>query len=316
MLSLVLLEHDSRRVKPPSLNAIAFARQLGDYSLLLIGHRLGELAQSVTQFGAKSVLVADDAALSNPVADKYAAIIAEVARQRGATTIVAASSTYTKDVLPRAAALLDAPMLTEVVGIEADGSFRRVMYAGNAFGTVRVDADVRVLTVRATALDAPQPVESISPIEPALASLPPLPDGIEFVSREERQFERPELTEARVIVSGGRPLKDPVTFMKLIGGLADALGGAIGATRAAVDSGIAPNDWQVGQTGKTVAPELYIAVGVSGAIQHLAGMKDSKVIVAINKDADAPIFQVATYGLVGDLFEVAPALETAIRQTR
>ncbi|MBM3458019.1 MAG: electron transfer flavoprotein subunit alpha/FixB family protein, partial [Armatimonadetes bacterium] len=191
--------------------------------------------------------------------------------------------------------------------------FRRPVYAGNAIATVELAGPRRVLSCRPTAFSAPEPHQgTLSPVVDLVPG--PLPEGSEWVSREVRESSRPDLTEARVVVSGGRPLRDPETFLKLIGALADAFGGAVGATRAAVDSGLAPNDWQVGQTGKVVAPELYLACGVSGAIQHLAGMKDSRVIVAINRDPEAPIFQVATYGLVADLHEAVPRLTEAVRK--
>ena len=227
------------------------------------------------------------------------------------------SSTFSKDVLPRAAALLDAPMVTDVVAIEeTDGSisYRRPINAGSMFAMVKLEGDRRVLTVRGTAFEAPAADAAPCPIKRFDFDSASLPNGIQFISREERKSDRPDLTEARVVVSGGRPLKDKETFERLVGGLADALGGAIGATRAAVDAGMAPNDYQIGQTGKIVAPELYIALGISGAIQHLAGIKDSRIIVAINKDPDAPIFQMATYALVGDLYQIVPQLIESIRR--
>jgi len=197
-----------------------------------------------------------------------------------------------------------------------DGSilYRRPINSGSMLATVTVEGDRRVLTVRATAFEAPAANAAPCPIERFAFDAALLPDGMQFISREQRASDRPDLTEARVVVSGGRPLKDKETFERLVGGLADALGGAVGATRAAVDAGMAPNDYQVGQTGKIVAPELYIALGISGAIQHLAGIKDSRIIVAINKDPDAPIFQIATYGVVGDLHQIVPQLIESIRQ--
>jgi len=314
--TIVLIEHDSHHVKASSLHAITLARQLGGFSLLILGHSLGTLAASLTSFGAKCVLSVDTAALAHPVSDKYASVIASVARTHGTSTILASSSTFTKDILPRVSALLDAVMLTDVIGIEKQDKnvvFRRPLYAGNATGTVRLDGNVRVLTVRDFAFDAPENIPSNSPVELVSITTESLPTATEFVSREDRQSERPDLNEARVVVSGGRPLKSRETFDRLIGGLADILDGAVGTTRAAVDLGIAPNNWQIGQTGKVIAPNLYIAVGISGAIQHLAGIKDSKVIVAINKDPDTPIFQVATYGIVGDLYEIVPKLMKAIQ---
>ena len=316
--SLILIEHDRQQVKRTSLHAITLARQLGgEYGLLVLGHGLSGIAASLASYGASAVIVADDPALTEPLADRYAAVIAEVARKRGADTILGTSSTFSKDILPRVAALLDAPMLTDLVGIEKiEGSisYRRPINAGSMFAMVRLEGGRRVLTARATAFDAPLGNAAPCPITRFDFDPTSLPNGIQFISREERKSDRPDLTEARVVVSGGRPLKDKETFERVVGGLADALGGAIGATRAAVDAGMAPNDYQIGQTGKVVAPELYIALGISGAIQHLAGIKDSRIIVAINKDPDAPIFQVATYGLVGDLHQIVPKFVESIRQ--
>ena len=317
--TLILIEHDRQQVKRSSLQAITLARQLGgEYALLVLGHGLDEIAASLVSYGARAVVVADDPALVEPLADRYAKVIAEVAQKRGATTLLGTSSTFSKDILPRAAALLDAPMLTDVLGIEQrSGSiaYRRPINAGSMLITVKLEGDRRVLTVRATAFEAPAANTAASPTERFAFDAALLPNGIQFISREQRASDRPDLTEARVVVSGGRPLKDKETFERLVGGLADALGGAVGATRAAVDAGMAPNDYQIGQTGKIVAPELYIALGISGAIQHLAGIKDSRIIVAINKDPDAPIFQMATYGVVGDLHQIVPQLIESIRRT-
>jgi len=316
--SLILIQHDRQQVKRPSLHAIALARQLGgDYALLVLGHGLDGIAASLVSYGASEVFVADDPTLAEPLADRYATVIAEAARESGVKTVLGTSSTFSKDVLPRAAALLDAPMVTDVVAIEkTDGSisYRRPINAGSMFATVKVEGDRRVITVRATAFEPAAADAAPCPIKRFEFDAAALPNGIQFISREERKSDRPDLTEARVVVSGGRPLKDRETFERLVGGLADALGGAIGATRAAVDAGMAPNDYQIGQTGKIVAPELYIALGISGAIQHLAGIKDSRIIVAINKNPDAPIFQMATYALVGDLYQIVPQLIESIRR--
>jgi electron transfer flavoprotein alpha subunit len=316
--SLILIEHDHEQVKRPSLNAITLARQLGGaYALLVLGHSLDGVAASLVSYGASAVVVADDPALAEPLADRYATVIAEAARKHGVKTILGTSSTFSKDILPRAAALLDVPMVTDVVAMEQTDdsiSYRRPINAGSMFATVKMESDHRVLTVRATAFEPPVADAAPCPIERFGFDAASLPNGTRFISREQRKSDRPDLTEARVVVSGGRPLKDKETFERLVGGLADALGGAIGATRAAVDAGMAPNDYQIGQTGKIVAPELYIALGISGAIQHLAGIKDSRIIVAINKDPDAPIFQMATYGLVGDLHQIVPQLIESIRQ--
>jgi electron transfer flavoprotein alpha subunit len=300
------------------LHAITLARQLGgEYALLVLGHRLDGIAASLVSYGASAVVVADDPLLAESLADRYATVIAEAARKGDVNTILGTSSTFSKDVLPRVAALLDSPMVTDVLAIEEKAgsiSYRRPINAGTMFAMVRVEGDRRVLTVRATAFEAPAANAAPCPIKRFDFDAASLPNGIRFISREERKTDRPDLTEARVVVSGGRPLKDKETFERLVGGLADTLGGAIGATRAAVDAGMAPNDYQIGQTGKVVAPELYIALGISGAIQHLAGIKDSRIIVAINKDPDAPIFQMATYGLVGDLYQIVPQLIESIRR--
>ena len=315
--TLILIEHDRRQVKRPSLHAVAAARQLGgDYAFLLLGSGLGEMANSLTGYGACAVIVADDPALAEPLADRYATVIADACQKVGATTLLATASTFSKDILPRAAALLDAPMLSDLLAIEENEgafSYRRPISAGSMLATVQLQGAKRVLTLRAAAFAAPSADSSSSPVEHLTVEAASLPNGMQFISREERVSDRPDLTEARVVIGGGRPLKDKESFDRLVGGLADVLGGAIGATRAAVDTGLAPNDYQIGQTGKVIAPELYIALGISGAIQHLAGIKDSRVIVAINKDPDAPIFQIATYGLVGDLHQLVPQLIAAIR---
>jgi electron transfer flavoprotein alpha subunit len=316
--TLVLIEQDHGQLKPASLHAITLARQLGgEYALLLLGHALDKLAASLVSYGASAVVVADHPALAEPLADRYAKIIAEVARQRAAMTLLGASSTFSKDILPRAAALLDAPMVTDVLALEKkDGaiSYRRPISAGSVWATVKIDSERLVLTARATAFEAPAAESGSCPVERFPVDAASLPNGMKFISREERKSSRPDLTEARVVVCGGRPLKDTQTFERLAGRLADALGGAVGATRAAVDAGMVSNDYQVGQTGKVIAPELYIGIGISGAIQHLAGMQESRIIVAINRDPDAPIFQIATYGLVGDLYELVPQLIDSIRR--
>jgi electron transfer flavoprotein alpha subunit len=316
--SLILLELERGQVKRSSLHAISAAQQLGQgYALLLIGHGLGELAKSVTALGANKVLVADHSALAEPLADRYAAVIQQAMQDSGANSLIGTSSTFSKDILPRVAALIDAPMLTDVIAIEKTNetiSYRRPTYAGSMIATVSLSGEQRVLTVRASAFLTPGTVDSTSEIQNLAIDDANLPKGTTFVSREERAMDRPDLTEAKVVIGGGRPLKDKATFDRLVGGLADVLGGAVGATRAAVDTGLAPNDYQIGQTGKVIAPDLYIALGISGAIQHLAGIKDSRVIVAINKDPEAPIFQMATYGLVGDLHQVVPELIESLKQ--
>jgi len=315
--AFVFIEHDRRRVKPTSLHAITLARRLGyEYSLLVLGSGVAALAESLREYGAANVVVADDPRLDEPLADRYAAVIALAVRDRGASVVLGTSSSTSKDILPRVAGLLDLPMLTDVTGVqteEGEAVYQRMICAGTLCAWVQLRGDQCVLTARATAFEAPVSVLSLSPIEQLNLTGTTLPDGMQLLSREESKSSRPDLGEARVVVSGGRPLKDQATFNQLIGGLADALGGAVGATRGAVDAGIAANECQVGQTGRIVAPELYVAVGISGAIQHLSGMMDSRVIVAINRDPEAPIFQTANYGLVGDLHEIVPRwIEAAV----
>jgi electron transfer flavoprotein alpha subunit len=317
--TLALIEHDRRRAKSSSLHAITLARQFGgDYALLVLGHGLEEVAVSLVSYGACAVVVADDPALAEPLADRYAKVIAEATRTYNAKTLISTTSTFSKDILPRVAALLDLPMVSDVVATEEkNGSvlYRRPTNAGSTLATVKVESDRLVLTARATAFEAPTTADAAPcPVERFAVDAASLPKSMEFISREQRKSDRPELTDAAVVICGGRPLKDRQTFERLVGGLADVLGGAVGATRAAVDAGMAPNDYQVGQTGKVIAPQLYIGVGISGAVQHLAGIKDSRIIVAINRDPDAPIFQVATYGLVGDLHEIVPQLIDTLRK--
>lgn len=316
--TLVLIEHDGAAIKRASLSAITLARDLGSpYALLLVGSQLQPLAEAVRAYGAERVLVADHPDLAEPVADRVAAVVAAIMRSTNASTLVATSSTFSKDILPRTAALLDAAMLSDVASVQHhDGitTFITPVSAGSLLATVRIEGNPRVLSARPTAYHPPQPGAPSSPVEPAAFDASTLPNGTRFIGREHVASARPDLGDARIVVCGGRPLKDQETFERLIGGLADAMGGAVGATRAAVDAGMAPNDWQVGQTGKAVAPELYLGIGVSGAIQHMAGIQDSRVIVAINRDPDAPMLQSATYTLVGDLFDIVPKLIEAVRK--
>jgi electron transfer flavoprotein alpha subunit len=316
---LLVAEHDGGRLRQGTLSALTCAHEIaaqtgGEILCLVMGDRCQSAAEALRAYPLARVLVAEHPALAGLLADRAGVIVREAMARANTSWLLAASSTFSKDLLPRVAGSMDAAMLTDVMGVEAPeaGSdvptFRRPVYAGNAIATVAIDGPTRVLSVRPTAFAAAAPGGRSAPVETIDASALSLPDQAEFVGRETTAASRPELTEARVVVTGGRPLKDPETYERLIGGLADRLGGAAGATRAAVDSGIAPNDLQVGQTGKVVAPELYIACGVSGAIQHLAGMKDAKVVVAINKDPDAPIFEVADYGLVADLHQAIPEL--------
>jgi electron transfer flavoprotein alpha subunit len=319
MKILVLAETDGGRVSEKSLPAIAFAQQKSTdaFTVLAIGDNL-QCVETLTGYGAQAVLTVNHPALAKPLAERYAPVVAHYARQLGADAIVATTSTFSRDVLARVAGLLDAPMLSDIIALEqADGKLvaKRPIYSANLIGTFEVEGAPVVITVRGPAWGKPELKGAESPVQAAEAPTN-IPTRSEWISLQGGSGGRPDLTQARVVVSGGRPLKDPETFEKYIGGLADVLGGAVGATRAAVDSGIAPNELQVGQTGKTVAPELYIAVAVSGSVQHLAGMKDSKVIVAINIDPEAPIFQVADYGLVADLYQVVPELIEALRNNR
>jgi electron transfer flavoprotein alpha subunit len=319
---LILAEHEDGQLKFATFSAVGFARKVcgeagGAFEILVIGENVSGIAETLRPYGAAGVLIADDAQLKNPVADKYAYVIAKAARERNSTMVVGAASTFSKDILPRAAALLDAGMLSDVIEVcpsEGDFIFKRVMFAGNVFATVKLDGAVKVLTVRAAAFAAPEKVADLSPVISVPVDASSLPAHIEYVGRDAKVAGRPDSTEARVVVSGGRAIKSAEDFERLIGGLADTLGGATGSSRALVDAGITPNSLQVGQTGKVVAPDLYVAVGISGAIQHLAGMKDSKIIVAINKDPEAPIFEVADYGLVGDVYQIVPELMEKLRK--
>ncbi|MCS7208428.1 MAG: electron transfer flavoprotein subunit alpha/FixB family protein [Fimbriimonadales bacterium] len=316
MRVLVVAETDGGRVSEKTLPAIAFAQQKSpnNFTILAMGENL-QCVETLTGYGAQAVLTVNHPALAKPLAERYAPVVAHHAQQLSADAIVATTSTFSRDLLARVAGLLDAPMLSDIIALEAaDGKLvaRRPIYSANLIGTFEVEGRPVVITVRGPAWGKPTPVGAESPVQAADAPAN-IPTRSEWLSLQGSSGGRPDLTQARVVVSGGRPLKDPETFEKYIGGLADALGGAVGATRAAVDAGIAPNELQVGQTGKTVAPELYIAVAISGSVQHLAGMKDSKVIVAINTDPEAPIFQVADYGLVADLYQVVPELTELLK---
>ena len=319
---LVVAEHDSGQLKLATLSAVAFAAKViaeigGAYEILVLGEGVASLAQLLSHYAASAVLIADQAQLKNPLADKYAHIIAQVVKQREATLIVAAASTFSKDILPRSAALLDAGMLSDVIEARPDGDdfiFKRVMFAGNVIATVKLAGAVKFLTVRPAAFAHPAKASASSPMVSIPVEVEKLPALSEWAGREAKASGRPDSTEARVVVSGGRAIRNAEDFERLIGGLADALGGAIGSSRALVDAGITSNSLQVGQTGKIVAPDLYIAVGISGAIQHLAGIKDAKIIVAINKDPEAPIFEVADFGLTGDAYQIVPELMEKLRK--
>jgi electron transfer flavoprotein alpha subunit len=311
MAVLVLAEHDNQGLVQATLHAVTAANALDDaVDLLVAGQDCGPAARAAAKVaGVTRVLQVEHAAYAEPVAEDLALLLQALAQ--GYDAILAASTTHGKNVLPRLAALLDVAQLSDIVEVAGPDTFKRYIYAGNALATVQTSDPIKVITVRTTAFD-PAPAEGgAAPIEPRD---PVAPAGLaRFVGREVSGGERPELTSARIVVSGGRGMGSGENF-KVIEELADVLGAAVGASRAAVDAGYVPNEYQVGQTGKIVAPDLYVAVGISGAIQHLAGMKDSKVIVAINKDEEAPIFQVADYGLVGDLFKVVPELAAELRK--
>jgi len=303
MSVLVLAEHDHQTVKKATLNTVAAAKKIGgDIHVLVAGHNAGGAAKAAAQIaGVAKVLHADAAQLGEFLAENVAALVVSLAK--GYTHVLAPATSTGKDVMPRAAALLDVQQVSDIIAVESADTFVRPIYAGNALATVKSSDPIKVITVRTTGFDAVPATGGSAPVESVAA---PADSGLSaFVGREVQKTERPELTSARIVVSGGRGMGSGENF-KLLEPLADKLNAAMGASRAAVDAGFVPNDWQVGQTGKIVAPELYIAVGISGAIQHLAGMKDSRVIVAINKDEEAPIFQVADYGIVGDLFQVVP----------
>ena len=304
---LIIAEHDNQSLKLSTHHTVTAAKQLGeDIDVLVIGAQCQKAAEQACLLpDVKRVLVADDAAYAHQLAENCAALVAEIGKNYG--YILTGATTFGKNLLPRAAALLDVAMISDVTHIVSADTFVRPIYAGNAMATVQTQDPIKLLSIRTTTFPAvkenAQPTAALEKISRSI------PNTLSrFETQSLTKSERPELTSARVIISGGRGLKSAENF-KLLEDLADRLGAAVGASRAAVDAGFAPNDYQVGQTGKVVAPDLYIAVGISGAIQHLAGMKDSKVIVAINNDPEAPIFQIADYGLVGDLFKILPELK-------
>jgi len=309
MSVLVIAEHDNASLKGATLNTVAAAGKLGgDIHVLVAGQDCRGAAEAAAQIpGVAKVLLVEAPVYANALAEPLSLLIVGLAGAYGA--ILAPATTSGKNVMPRVAALLDVAQISEIVAVESPDTFVRPIYAGNALATVQSADAIKVITVRITGFDAVPATGGSAPIDSVGAAADPALS--KFVGQELSKSERPELTAARIIISGGRAMQSAENF-KLIEAVADKLGAAVGASRAAVDSGFAPNDWQVGQTGKIVAPELYIAVGISGAIQHLAGMKDSKVIVAINKDEEAPIFQVADYGLVADLFKTLPELEAEL----
>jgi electron transfer flavoprotein alpha subunit len=313
MTNLVIAEHDNAVLKAATLNAVAAATRIGgDVHVLVVGHNCGAVATAAAQVaGVAKVLVADAAHYADQAPEDLTALVQPLAAAY--SHILAPATSHGKNLLPRVAALLDVAQISDIVAVESADTFVRPIYAGNALATVKSADAIKVITVRTTAFDAAamNANEGGSAAVETLAAGPVVAKS-KVVGREISKSERPELGAAKVIVSGGRGLASGENYHKLLEPLADKLGAALGASRAAVDAGFVPNDYQVGQTGKIVAPQLYIAVGISGAIQHLAGMKESKVIVAINKDPDAPIFQVADYGLVADLFQAVPELTAAV----
>jgi electron transfer flavoprotein alpha subunit len=305
---LVIAEHDNSNLAGATHNVVTAAQRLGEVSVLVAGEGCAGVADEVAALGGVAkVFLCDDAAYGHALAEPLSILLAAVGREY--THLLAPASTFGKNLMPRVAALLDVAQISEVIEVVDEATFKRPIYAGNAIATVQSQDSVKVMTIRGTAFEAAAPdgiaapVAEIAPVTGELLS--------RFVSRNLTQSDRPELTAAKVVVSGGRGIGSKENFA-LVEKLADVLGGAVGASRAAVDASFAPNDYQVGQTGKIVAPDIYFAIGISGAIQHLAGMMESKVIVAINKDEDAPIFEVADYGLVADLFDAVPALTASL----
>ena len=306
MSILILCDHENGQLSPVTLNAVSAASQIdGEMHLLVAGDQTGNVAKAAASIaGIAKVLVADDKPLENGLAENLAPLMQSLSG--GYSHMMAAATTTGKNVMPRLAALLDVMQISDIIKIEDANTFQRPIYAGNALSTVSSNEAVKVITVRGTAFEAMAAEGGNATIEPVAGASDA---GLSaYVKSELSSSERPELTSASIVISGGRGMQDGANFA-MLEKIADKLGAAVGASRAAVDAGFVPNDYQVGQTGKVVAPDLYVAVGISGAIQHLAGMKDSKVIVAINKDDEAPIFQVADYGLVADLFDAVPALE-------
>lgn len=308
MTALVIVEHDNVSVKDATLATVTAAKAFGDVHALVAGSGCGDAAAAAANIdGVSKVLVADDATYEHPLAEELTAIVLSIAGDYDA--ILAPATTTGKNFLPRVAAALDVSQISDIIEVVSTDTFKRPIYAGNAIATVQSSDAKKIITVRGTAFDKAATEGGAGVVE-AIATADKV--GISsYVGAELSKSDRPELTSAKIIISGGRGMGSGENFA-IIEAVADKLGAAVGASRAAVDAGFVPNDYQVGQTGKIVAPELYIAVGISGAIQHLAGMKDSKIIVAINKDEEAPIFQVADYGLVADLFDAVPALEKAL----
>ena len=314
---LVVAELHEGHVRKLTHSAITFARATGlPFAILVVGATAKAAAAEVTGFGATKVIAAEDAKLANPVCEAVAPTIAAIAKSGGFDVIATTASSFGKDVAPRVAAKLNAGYAPDISGVKAEGgklTYKRPIYAGNAYGLCEVTTPVQVVSVRQSEFQAAEPSGGASPVESVAATAPDAAAArVEFLGLEAAKSERPDLGEARVIISGGRALKEK--FAEVLDPLANLVGAAVGASRAACDAGYAPPELQVGQTGRVVAPQLYVAIGISGAIQHLAGMKSSKTIVAINKDPDAPIFQVADYGLVADLFVAVPELVAELKK--
>jgi len=305
MKILVVAEHDNATLKGSTLNTLTAASRIGPTNILVAGSKCAGVANEASKLsGVSKILLSENEKYANPLAETLTPLVLNLAQDY--THILAPATTFGKNLLPRVAALLDVQQISEITAIHDHQTFERPIYAGNAIATVQSNDAIKVITVRATAFEAAEPCNTIAEITKIDSTEDP--SQSKFISTQLTKSDRPELTQARIVISGGRGMQNGDNF-SMLESLADVLGAAVGASRAAVDSGFVSNDYQVGQTGKIVAPDLYIAVGISGAIQHLAGMKDSKIIVAINKDEEAPIFQVADYGIVADLFEAVPKLE-------
>ncbi len=318
---LVFAEHTHGHFPKTTLIAIQAGREMaakrgGVCCAVVLGASCDGPAAEIARYGVNKVFALEDPRLEHHLADASAQALAGLIKGTGAETLLATATAMGKDLMPRVAARLNAPMASDIVAINDDGTVIRPMYAGNVLATVELDGPVRIVTVRGTAFDAATAGNEAAAIEKVKPELDPASLKMEFVNFNEIKSDRPQLTEARIVVSGGRGLKSGENFKTVLEPLVDELGAAMGASRAAVDAGFVPNDLQVGQTGKVVAPQLYVAVGISGAIQHLAGMKDSKTIVAINKDEEAPIFSVADFGLVADLFKAVPEMTEEVRKLK
>ena len=318
---LVFAEHSGGHFPKTTLIAVNAGLELarkrnGQAIAVVTGENADAAAAEIAKYGVSKVIALEDARLANDLADATAQALAALAKSLNAETVLATATAAGKDLMPRLAARLNAPMASEIIAINDDGTMIRPMYAGNVLATVELDGPIRVVTVRGTAFDAAKPSDASVPIETVKPELDTAGLKMQFVAFNAIKSDRPQLTEARIVVSGGRGLKSGDNFKTVLEPLVDEMGAAMGASRAAVDAGFVPNDLQVGQTGKVVAPELYVAVGISGAIQHLAGMKDSKTIVAINKDEEAPIFSVADYGLVADLFKAVPEMAAELKKVK